>query len=226
MTIRILVDGKELEVKKDQILLQACLENDIYIPNLCFMETLAEPPASCRLCFVEIEGIKDPVASCTVRVQDKMVVKTQTPSVRRLQKTGLRLLLSVHDVDCKNCPANKKCALQHLARFLNVGLKPKHLERRLKALTIDDSHPNLTYYPNRCVLCGKCIQECRDRNENAFPSFAKRGFDTVISFYGDEGTLFSSCDTCSACVEICPVGALILKRTPPHPDPVHPGNSR
>jgi len=126
------VDGKEIETKQGTTLLQACLDNDIYIPNLCFLESMEDPSASCRMCFVEIEGEKQPMTSCTVKVKDDMVVKTDTPAVRQLQRTALRLLLSVHHVDCKHCPANKKCELQRIAKFLKVGLKPKGLERYLK----------------------------------------------------------------------------------------------
>jgi len=212
MTVTISVDGRKLEVKKELSLLQACLENDIYIPNLCFMEGMAAPQASCRLCFVEVEDMDRPVAACTVKVADKMIVRTDTPAVRRLQKTGLRLLLSVHDVSCKSCPANKNCALQDLARFLKVGLKPKTLEQHLKEPAVDDSHPHLIYYPNRCVLCGKCIHVCLAANGSAMPAFAKRGFETIISFYGDPEVESPACDTCSACVDICPVAALRPKR--------------
>ena len=151
------VDGKEIETKQGTTLLQGCLDNDIYIPNLCFLESMEDPSASCRMCFVEIEGEKQPITSCTVNVKDDMVVKTDTPAVRQLQRTALRLLLSVHHVDCKHCPANKKCELQRIAKFLKVGLKPKGLERYLQETEIDRNHPFINHYPNRCVLCGKCV---------------------------------------------------------------------
>ena len=208
MTVTITVDERPLEVEAGTSLLQACLDNDIYVPNLCHLPGTAEPQASCRLCFVEVAGMDKPVAACTTRVVDQMVVRTDTPDVRRLQKTGLRLLLSVHKVDCKNCPANKNCALQNLAKFLKVGLKPKNLEQHLKEPESDDTHPHLAYYPNRCVLCGKCLQACRSANGNAMLAFAQRGFDTVISFYSDPGLETPVCEACRACVDICPVAAL------------------
>jgi len=211
MKVTITVDEKPFEVDAHLNLLQACLDNGIYIPNLCYLEHRSPPQASCRLCFVEVGGVDQPVATCTVNVADQMVVRTDTPAVRRLQKSGLRLLLSVHHVDCKNCPANKKCALQDLARFLKVGLKPKHLEQHLKEPEIVDTHPFLTYYPNRCVLCGKCLQVCRSANGRAMLAFAQRGFDTVISFYGGAGSAATACDTCAACIDICPVAALLPK---------------
>jgi len=212
MTVNIRVDDKALEVKKELSVLQASLENDIYIPNLCFMEGVSHPPASCRLCFVEVEGMDAPVTSCTLRVAEGMNVKTDTPAVRRLQQTGLRLLLSVHHVYGKNCPDNKNCELQRMARLLKTGLKSRGLENYLKEVAVDDSHPCLTYYPNRCVLCGKCIQVCRNMHGHKSFAFARRGFDTTINFYGEQGSDTLSMNTCSACADICPVGALTLKK--------------
>ena len=211
MTVHITVDDQTLEVAANQSILQACLDNGIYVPNLCHWPGAPEPQASCRLCFVEVDGMAQPVAACTVKVSDRMVVRTDTPAVRRLQKTGLRLLLSVHRVDCKNCPANKKCVLQDLAKFLQVGLKPKRLARHLKEPDVDDTHPYLIYYPNRCVLCGKCLQVCREANGTPGLAFARRGFDTVISLYGHFGSGAAPCESCRACVEVCPVAALLPK---------------
>ncbi|MBW1609478.1 MAG: (2Fe-2S)-binding protein [Deltaproteobacteria bacterium] len=205
------VDGKEIETKQGTTLLQGCLDNDIYIPNLCFLESMEDPSASCRMCFVEIEGEKQPITSCTVNVKDDMVVKTDTPAVRQLQRTALRLLLSVHHVDCKHCPANKKCELQRIAKFLKVGLKPKGLERYLQETEIDRNHPFINHYPNRCVLCGKCVHICRRQHGQSVWTFAQRGFDTVISAYGETGASSLTCEKCDACVKICPVGALTFK---------------
>jgi len=216
--VKLQVDGKEIEAKQETSLLQACLDNDIYIPNLCFLKDLESPPASCRLCFVEIEGETKPVASCIVTVKEAMVVNTDTPPVRRLQRTAFRLLLSVHDVDCKNCPANKKCELQHLAKFLKVGLKSKGLERILKEPDIDREHPILDYYPNRCVLCGKCVRVCRNAHGQPSLSFARRGIDTIISSYGEKDEATLPCTQCTACVDICPVSAIVLKESAGPPD--------
>ena len=62
--VKIKVDGKEIQAEEDAILLQVCLENDIYIPNLCHIDGAGRPSSSCRLCFVDIEGCKEPVPSC------------------------------------------------------------------------------------------------------------------------------------------------------------------
>ncbi|MBW1842638.1 MAG: (2Fe-2S)-binding protein [Deltaproteobacteria bacterium] len=218
--VKLEVDGRAIEAPQGVTLLQACLDNDIYIPNLCFLADYQNPPASCRLCFVEIDGEEKPVTSCTVGVADGMVVRTDTSTVRRLQRAALRLLLSVHHIDCKHCPANKQCALQHMAKFLKVGLKPGPFEQILKETDIDREHPHLDYYPNRCVLCGKCIHVCHASRGYSSLTFAKRGFDTVISAYGQENDSTSPCDRCAACVEICPVGAIRLKSNDDPSDPL------
>jgi len=209
--VKLVVDNREIQAEDGQNLLQACLQNGIYIPNLCHIDGMLEPPASCRMCLVEIEGERNVIPSCTVVVKDGMVVKTDTEAVRRLQRSGLQLLLSVHEVDCGHCPANKKCELQRIAKFLKVGLKPKHLEKRVKETTVDEGHPFLNYYPNRCVLCGRCIVVCRDLHGEASLTFAKRGLETIITSYGEEALSSPRCETCHACVDICPVSAITLK---------------
>ncbi len=209
--IKLQIDDRTVEMANGTNLLKACLSKRIYIPNLCYLNGMEHPPASCRLCFVEIEGIDHPVSACTISVDREMAVRTDTPQVRQLQKTALQLLISVHDVDCKNCPANRRCVLQDMARFLKTAITSGHLDEFLKKTRIDQRHPRLEYYPNRCVLCGKCIYICHKRNNRAELTFAKRGFNTVISFFDIPDETPSSCETCRACVDICPVAALILK---------------
>jgi len=214
--IKLLVDDKEIEAEEGVTLLRACLDNGLYIPNLCYLEGMETPPASCRLCFVEIEGEDRPGTSCNLKARDGMIVRTDTQSVRRLQRSAFQFLMSVHHVDCKACPANKKCELQKIARFLKIGLKPKRLENLLKETEIDTEHPCLDYYPNRCVLCGKCIHVCKTRHDRPFLTFAKRGFDTVISSFGENDAPGLPCEKCLACVEVCPVSALNIRSRENH----------
>ncbi|MCU0602564.1 MAG: 2Fe-2S iron-sulfur cluster-binding protein [Desulfobacterales bacterium] len=209
--IRIIVDGRDFDVEPGANLLAACLAAGIYIPHLCYLEDMKPAAASCRLCFVDIEGRKEPVPACTVTVDTPLEVDTGSPAVRRLQKAGLQLLLSVHRVACKNCPAHRRCDLQRIAKFLKVGLTPGNLDRYLKEPEVDSSHPCLDYYPNRCVLCGRCVHVCRRQHTDAVLTFAKRGFATVVRAYDDSPAASDSCRGCRACADACPVAALLPK---------------
>ena len=213
-SISIVVDDCPIEVPTGANLLDACLENNIYIPNLCHIKDADHPSASCRICFVEIDSEPQPVTACTVSVTAPMKVTTDTEDVRRLQRAALNLLLSVHKVTCKTCPANRQCALQNIARFLKVGLKAKKVPLRLKPQDCIETHPTIDYWPNRCVLCGHCIHACQNAHGQPLMTFAGRGFDTTISFYVSHNSPAgdTSCADCAACIAVCPVSALTLRR--------------
>ncbi len=206
--VKLLVDGVSINAPQGSNLLAVCLENGVYVPHLCFLDGEDRPAASCRLCFVEIEGIASPVAACTVTVQTALQIKTKTDEIRRLQRSALRMLLSVHDIDCKNCHANHNCELQNIAKFLKISLKPKPLSQIVRENEIDTSHPHIDHYPHRCVLCGKCIRVCRSQHSQPDFSFAGRGIDTVIHHYPENNQQKSQCPDCQSCIEVCPVGAL------------------
>ncbi|MDA8305604.1 MAG: 2Fe-2S iron-sulfur cluster-binding protein [Deltaproteobacteria bacterium] len=206
--VRLTVDEKEIEAEEGKNLLQVCLENGITVPHLCFLEGMENSPASCRLCFVEIEGMDCPVPSCQTVVHDGMVVNTQSPAVRHLQRSALQLLLSAHRVDCSDCPANKRCALQQLAKLLGIPLKVKHLESLAGEVDTRMGHPLLAYDAGRCVLCGRCLYACAKHQEHPLLTFVRRGFSTRVDFKGKTDPAELPCLACLACVEICPVSAL------------------
>lgn len=209
--VQLFVDERTIEAPQGQSLLQACLQNGIYIPHLCFHENHSEASASCRLCFVEVEDIPAPVTACTMKVAAGLRVKTDTPAVRRLQRSALRMLLSVHHVDCKHCHANKACSLQAIAKYLKVGLNPKPLDRMLKDVEVDQSHPLIDHYPNRCVLCGLCVEACRNSGNLPVFTFSGRGFKTVLRYHAAVSNEPPACSDCRACIRVCPVGALQVR---------------
>jgi bidirectional [NiFe] hydrogenase diaphorase subunit len=209
--VRLVVDEKEIEAEVGDNVLRVCLQNGIYVPNLCYLETMAKPHASCRLCFVELGGRQKPVPSCTLEAKDGMVIRTDTPAVRRLQQTALRLLLSVHRADCRRCPSNKRCDLQRLARLLGVRLRPKRYDHIDRDEAPEHEHPCIEYVSSRCVLCGRCVHVCERVHGKSLLTFAKRGFDTIIASLPDAFPRRAPCDECHACIDACPVSALLAR---------------
>jgi predicted molibdopterin-dependent oxidoreductase YjgC len=100
-----------------------------------------------------------------------------------------------------------------MARFLKVALKAKHFDRFLKDTGLDQTHPCLDYFPNRCVLCGRCVAVCRTVPDGGCLNFAWRGKDTVIAYHDRMAPAERSCLACRRCVQVCPVGALVMRQT-------------
>jgi len=211
VSVSLTIDGKQIRAVEGDRILWAALDNGIYIPNLCAIRERSEPFASCRLCFVEVEGIDMPVTACTTPAREGMVVNTRGPKALRLARTSFELLLSNHPVDCAHCPRNGSCELQKIAKQLGVKLKTKRFRKVLRNLPIDSSSPTFVYDPNKCVLCGKCVWVCEDELGIGAIGFAHRGFQRRGTTFGDEPIGSSSCQGCGACVDVCPAGALAFK---------------
>ena len=210
--ITLTIDGTEIKAKEGASLLWVALDNGFYVPNLCALRDTQPPlPASCRLCFVELETRKGPITSCTTFVHDGMKVLLNTDSVKRIRNTAFELLLSHHPVDCAHCDKNRKCGLQGIAAKLGLRLKLKRFRQVPRDLPVDTSHPLFYYNPNKCVLCGRCVQICKERGTGTL-DFAFRGIHTVVSTFSGV-PLANACpgNSCLACVAVCPVGSLVVK---------------
>jgi formate dehydrogenase major subunit/NADH-quinone oxidoreductase subunit G len=208
--VTLTIDGKKVTASAGDNILRVALASDIYVPNLCVIEGKPEPNAACRLCFVEIEGEKEPVTACTREVKDGMVVNTRGKKALDLAKAGFELIMASHPVECAHCAANRACELQNIARHLGCKLKTKRYRNLLRDLPVDDSNPLFTLDPNKCVLCGKCVWVCHQREEPALLGFAHRGFNRVVTTFYTE-PVGDRCRDCGECVRVCPTGALSFK---------------
>jgi formate dehydrogenase alpha subunit len=208
-TIILTIDGKKVETKTGTTVLEAARSAGIYIPALCYDPDL-KPYGACRLCVVEIEGVKGLSTSCTFPATDGMVVHTDTPMVNRSRRITMELIMANHHGDCLTCVKNQQCELQEIARYL--GIEQEHFDRLRKSkelIPIDDSHPAFTRDPNKCILCGKCVRACHEIAGVGAIDIAFRGNPAKVSTFGDKPILDSICESCGECIERCPTGALV-----------------
>ncbi len=209
--VSLTIDGKNIKAKEGEKILWAALQNNIYIPNLCAIQEKIQPSASCRLCFVEVEGENEPVIACTQPVKEGMVANTRGKNALRLARTSAELILASHPVDCGHCLKNRYCELQKIAKHLGIKLKTKRFRKLERNLPIDESCSLFTYDPNKCVLCGKCVWVCQEKLGIGAIGFTRRGFKRMVSTFQDRPIGETMCTQCVECVKICPVGSLTFK---------------
>lgn len=204
--VMLTIDGVEVAADKGMTVLEAALQNDIYIPHLCYHPNL-ESRGACRLCIVEI-GDGQLVTSCRFQVEPGMVVKTRSPEVDKVVRPVVELLIADHHASCRGCPSSGRCELQRIMAHLRIDRKQvRRLRLPKEELSRDISNPFFDYDPNRCVLCGICARTCEDVQGASSLYYVGRGYGTKIAFFGDN----LRCESCGECVVRCPVGALIPK---------------
>ncbi|MGB9920373.1 MAG: 2Fe-2S iron-sulfur cluster-binding protein [Moorellales bacterium] len=212
--ITLVIDGRLVQAPEGERLLWVALDSGIHIPHLCASREADSPHASCRLCLVEVEGEKRPVAACAYPVREGMVVRTSSPRVDRLVRRALHLLLSRHHLDCASCPARARCRLREIARRKHLRLKPEGLTALPFPTETDASAGTFVYYAGRCVLCGRCVRACREKGAGIL-GLIRRGLDRRVATFGEAPRAEASCRGCGACVEVCPVGALYYRADQP-----------
>ena len=206
--ITITIDGLEVNVPKGTTVLEACRMNNISIPTLCHDPELT-PSGACRLCVVQIEGMRNLPPSCVTLATQGMVVQTQNPKVRAARKTILELLVANHPLDCMTCQKMGNCSLAEYA--YEYGATGELYKGEQRDLPIDSGNPFILRDPNKCISCGKCIKACTEIQGKSILDFSFRGFDTQVGPAFNLPYHESACDFCGSCVSVCPVGALTEK---------------
>ena len=208
MKVNLTIDGIPVVADSNDTILEVAKKVKIDIPTLCFLKNINEP-ASCRICVVEIEGLKKLMTSCTTKVREGMVVKTNSSRVINARKKVMELLLSNHNKNCLNCPKNLKCYFQSLCEKFSVDTE--RYAGETSSNTIDDSNHAIVGDDSKCILCGKCISVCAKRQGCSAITKINRGFATKIGTAFDRPLQESPCVGCGQCVLVCPTGALTQK---------------
>ena len=209
--VNIKIDDKMLEVPEGTTVLQAARNADIKIPTLCDHPHLT-PYGGCRLCLVEVEGARTLQPSCTLPAGNNMVVHTDTPKVREARKFVLTLLFSERNHFCMYCQkSGGDCELQNCA--YDEGMTHWPLPPNWHSYKVDASHPYYVMDQNRCILCRRCVRACGELVGNFTLGFEERGANSLL--VADLGNPLgeSTCVSCGTCVQVCPTGALIDRKS-------------
>lgn len=202
-TVKVIINGKEIEAPRGKLLLEVCLEAGFPIPNFCYYKDLP-PQAACRMCLVRIEKMGRLQTACTVRVSEGMVVTTESEEIRRVRIAMVDFILANHPLDCPVCDKGGECELQWMA--FNYGDLLARFDEQKDATEEYQLSPFIWFDPQRCILCYRCIRVCDEWVENHALGVQGRGAHSLIVGNQPDGTL--QCENCGNCVEVCPVGAL------------------
>ena len=195
------IDGKDLSVTEGTSVFDAVKKAGVLLPAMCYHYSFS-PFGSCGICLVEVEGKGNNVRSCTAKAADGMIVRTQTEKMIEARKKAVEKWLIIHPLDCPVCDADGKCELQDLTYNLGVydikkGVK-KEVPEDTRSIVLD-------FNMERCILCGQCINICKEVQEIDALAFYKKDGKTLVG--GHEGVPLD-CEFCGDCLAVCPVGAI------------------
>ena len=232
-SISLIIDGKTINAPEGTTVLQAVRMADIYIPTLCYLDCVP-PYGACRLCIVDIEGIRGYPTACTTPVASGMLIKTKTQELQQLRKRIFEMTLSEHPytclvckekeicadfmhttrkvsstTGCNFCPSNGFCELQELVDYLELEDVP--YATRYRGMDVIKNNPFYQLDYNLCVLCGRCVRICNEERSSGVLAFIQRGNSAIVGTAFNESQIEAGCEYCGACVDVCPTGSLSEK---------------
>ena len=207
--VKVKINGIEVEVPAGSTILEAAYKAGIDIPTLCYLKDINEIGA-CRICVVEVKGMRGMVTACVYPVADGMEVFTNTEKVQKARKMNLELVLSTHNQDCLGCVRSGDCELQKLAK--DYGIKDtKAWSGMNMEWPVDDSAAHMYRDNSKCILCRRCVAACGVTQGIGVIGANERGFETHIASAFEQPLDSTSCVSCGQCIVVCPTGAIAEK---------------
>ena len=207
----ITLDGREASFTEGETIYEVAQRHRKSIPTLCYDPRL-EPFGSCRLCVVEVEGQRNPVASCTTKATPGMAVKTVTPALEKHRRTLLEMVVS----------ENREIEVSPLRGYASQELKTlvdryaartgRFQGRKSGATNTQDDNPFILRDYELCISCNRCVRVCAEQEGDHAINIMNRGFETQITTEFNGLLKDSACTFCGQCVQTCPTGALADKK--------------
>ena len=199
------IDGKEITVEDGLTVLQACEEAGAEVPRFCYHDRLSIA-GNCRMCLVEMEKSPKPVASCAMPVADGMVVRTNTPYVKKAREGVMEFLLINHPLDCPICDQGGECDLQDQA--MAFGRDSNRFEENKRAVKDKELGPLVKTIMTRCIHCTRCIRFATEVAGVEELGATGRGEETEVGTYIEKAL---TSELSGNIIDLCPVGALTSK---------------
>jgi predicted molibdopterin-dependent oxidoreductase YjgC len=205
----VVIDGNELSFDGGETILEVAARAGIDIPTLCYDPRLT-PAGACRMCLVEVEGVRLMQPACSMKVAPGTVVRTQTPRVLRNRRFLLSLHLADTILDRAECEDNNPSRLHDLADLHGTaGVWPQVIRQR--SGRGGDTNPFIAFRPDRCIACSLCTRYCDQVEAVSAITLAGRGAHTTISTADRKTLTDTTCELCGGCVDVCPTGAMSEK---------------
>jgi [NiFe] hydrogenase diaphorase moiety small subunit len=205
--VQITIDGKVIDAKPGQTIMEAADAAGIYIPRLCYHEDLV-PGGHCRICTINVNG--KPTNACTFPVSDGLIIENDTPELNDARKRIIEMLFVEGNHFCPFCEKSGNCELQALAyRFGMTAPTYPYLYRNP---AVDASHKDVFIDRNRCVICGRCVRASRDEDKKVIFGFEGRGINTKVAIDAEIELSETDISSADAAAGICPTGCIVVKR--------------
>jgi [NiFe] hydrogenase diaphorase moiety small subunit len=202
------LDGKECFGKPGQSIIQAADDNGVYIPRLCYYKDLS-PSGSCRICTVNANG-RD-MAACTTPIAEGMIILSETEELNNFRRALVEMLFVEGNHYCPFCERSGNCELQALAYRLKI-MAPR-FPYMFPQRHLDATHPEIFIDGNRCIQCGRCVRAAAEIDKKPILGFIGRSGAVRIKASSSTGLVGVDIKPEDACVNVCPVGAIIVKET-------------